>query len=70
MAAAARSRCNDCRLDIAEREFPAGTDIGPALEEAGRITDRPIFIDFLVDREANVWPMVPAGAGIDEMMNA
>jgi acetolactate synthase-1/2/3 large subunit len=45
-------------------------EIGPALEEAGRITDRPIFIDFLVEREANVWPMVPAGAANDEMMNA
>jgi acetolactate synthase I/II/III large subunit len=49
-------------------ERPEG--IGPALEEARRITDRPIFIDFLVEREANVWPMVPAGAGINEMMNA
>jgi acetolactate synthase-1/2/3 large subunit len=45
-------------------------EIGPALDEARRITDRPIFIDFLIEREANVWPMVPAGAGINEMMNA
>jgi acetolactate synthase-1/2/3 large subunit len=45
-------------------------DIAPALAEARRVTDRPIFIDFLVEREGNVWPMVPAGAGIDEMMNA
>ncbi|MGA2640788.1 MAG: biosynthetic-type acetolactate synthase large subunit [Spirochaetia bacterium] len=45
-------------------------EIEPALREAHRITDRPIFIDFRIDREANVWPMVPAGAGIHEMMNA
>ncbi len=45
-------------------------EIGPALEAAARVTDRPVFIDFIVEREANVWPMVPAGAGIDEMMNA
>jgi acetolactate synthase-1/2/3 large subunit len=45
-------------------------EIEPALREAQRITDRPIFIDFRIDREANVWPMVPAGAGIHEMMNA
>ena len=45
-------------------------EIEPALREARRITDRPIFIDFRIDREANVWPMVPAGAGIHEMMNA
>jgi acetolactate synthase-1/2/3 large subunit len=45
-------------------------EIAPALQEARRITDRPIFIDFRIEREANVWPMVPAGAGIHEMMNA
>jgi acetolactate synthase-1/2/3 large subunit len=45
-------------------------EIEPALQEARRITDRPIFIDFRIEREANVWPMVPAGAGIHEMMNA
>ena len=49
-------------------EKPA--EIGPALERARRTTDRPIFLDFRIDREANVWPMVPAGAGIHEMMNA
>jgi acetolactate synthase-1/2/3 large subunit len=45
-------------------------EIEVALQEARRVTDRPIFIDFQIDREANVWPMVPAGAGIHEMMNA
>jgi acetolactate synthase-1/2/3 large subunit len=45
-------------------------EIRTALEEARGITDRPIFLDFQIDREANVWPMVPAGAGINEMMNA
>jgi acetolactate synthase-1/2/3 large subunit len=44
--------------------------IDAVLEEARKIIDRPIFIDFRVEREANVWPMVPAGAGIHEMMNA
>jgi acetolactate synthase-1/2/3 large subunit len=44
--------------------------IEPALQEARRITDRPVFLDFQIEREANVWPMVPAGAGIHEMMNA
>ncbi len=49
-------------------EEPAG--VRPALKEAARTTDRPVFLDFRISREANVWPMVPAGAGIDEMMNA
>ena len=39
-----------------------------ALRRAAEITDRPIVIDFLVEREANVWPMVPPGAGIGEMI--
>ncbi len=45
-------------------------EIAPALARAREVTDRPVFLDFLVQREANVWPMVPAGAGIHEMMNA
>ena len=45
-------------------------EIEPALREARRITDRPVFLDFQIEREANVWPMVPTGAGIHEMMNA
>jgi acetolactate synthase I/II/III large subunit len=44
--------------------------IAPALEEARRTTHTPVFLDFQIEREANVWPMVPAGAGIHEMMNA
>jgi len=45
------------------------SEIGPALGEAERVTDRPVFLDFHICREANVWPMVPAGAGIDQMMS-
>ncbi|WP_211227872.1 biosynthetic-type acetolactate synthase large subunit [Spirochaeta cellobiosiphila] len=41
-------------------------EIIPALEKAKSITDRPIVIDFLIDKEANVWPMVPPGAGLDQ----
>ncbi len=43
-------------------------DVRPALERAKAITDRPVLIDFLIDREANVWPMVPSGAAINEML--
>ena len=40
-------------------------EIGPALEKA--IEDpRPALIDFRVEPEENVAPMVPAGAAIDE----
>jgi acetolactate synthase-1/2/3 large subunit len=43
-------------------------EIRSALEQASAVTDRPIVIDFIIAREANVWPMVPPGAGIDEML--
>jgi len=44
-------------------------EVGPALAQAANVTDRPVFLDFQISREANVWPMVPAGAGIDQMMS-
>ena len=46
---------------------PSG--VPAALRQAAAETDRPVFLDFLISREANVWPMVPAGAGIHQMMS-
>jgi acetolactate synthase-1/2/3 large subunit len=46
------------------------SEVEPALREAGRSKRRPVLIDFLIEREANVWPMVPPGAGISEMVFA
>ncbi|MBN1834842.1 MAG: acetolactate synthase large subunit, partial [Spirochaetales bacterium] len=43
-------------------------EIEPALRQAEACTDRPVFIDFLVDREFNVFPMVAPGCGISEMI--
>ena len=44
------------------------SEVIPALEEAAKSTRKPVFIDFLIEKEANVWPMVPPGAGINEMI--
>jgi acetolactate synthase-1/2/3 large subunit len=44
--------------------------IGPALAEAAAVRKRPVLIDFLIEPEANVYPMVPPGAGIAEMIFA
>lgn len=41
-------------------------EIAPAIEKALSITDRPILIDFMVSKEENVYPMVPAGKSIKE----
>ena len=34
------------------------------------INDRPVVIDFVVGKDAQVWPMVAAGASNDEIMAA
>ena len=47
-------------------EKPA--DVRPALDEAFRQKDRLVFLDFITDREENVYPMIPAGAGLNEMI--
>jgi len=42
------------------------TEVAPAIERALSITDRPIIIDFRVEREENVYPMVPRGKSVKE----
>ena len=43
-------------------------EVRPALEQAEKIEDGPVVIDFIVDEEENVFPMVPSGAGLDEVI--
>ncbi len=43
-------------------------DVAPALREALTATDRPVVIDFWVEREANVFPMVPPGESLYNML--
>ncbi|MDZ7261872.1 MAG: biosynthetic-type acetolactate synthase large subunit [candidate division KSB1 bacterium] len=43
-------------------------EVLPALKEAMKITDRPVVLDFIVAAEENVYPMVPAGAALYEMI--
>ncbi len=43
-------------------------DVRPALEEAFKQRDRLVFLDFITDKEENVYPMIPAGAGLNEMI--
>ena len=42
-------------------------DLEPAYREMLAV-DRPVLIDVRVDPEQNVYPMVPAGGAIDEMV--
>jgi len=43
-------------------------DVEGALVEAMKLKDRLVFLDFLTDREENVYPMIPAGGGQNEMI--
>jgi len=43
-------------------------DVEGALLEAMKVTDRPVIIDFWVEREANVYPMVPPGQSLLDML--
>ncbi len=43
-------------------------EVVPVLKESLKIKDKPVFLDFVVDWTSKVYPMVPAGAAIDEMI--
>jgi acetolactate synthase-1/2/3 large subunit len=43
-------------------------EVEPVIKAALKIKDRPVFMDFTVDWKEKVYPMVPAGASIDEMI--
>ena len=43
-------------------------DVEPALREALGMKDRLVFMDFITDQTENVFPMVPGGKGLSEMI--
>jgi acetolactate synthase-1/2/3 large subunit len=43
-------------------------EIRPAIERARSIRG-PVLIDFVIEPEANVWPMVPPGGANSEMLH-
>ncbi len=54
----ARSGCVSTKAD----------EIDAAFKKAMEVTDRPTLIDFQISPEENVFPMIPAGQSIEEMM--
>ena len=44
------------------------SEVEPALRRALQETERPVMIDFRVAREANVFPMVPPGESLQNML--
>ncbi|MFC5380460.1 acetolactate synthase large subunit [Aquipuribacter nitratireducens] len=45
-------------------------DVDATIEKALAIDDRPVVVDFVVHRDAMVWPMVPAGVSNDDIQVA
>jgi acetolactate synthase-1/2/3 large subunit len=43
-------------------------DVEEALKEAFKLKDRLVFMDFITDQTENVFPMVPGGKGLSEMI--
>ena len=45
-------------------------DVDAVIEQAMACNDRPVLIDFVVHKDAMVWPMVPAGVSNDDIQVA
>jgi acetolactate synthase I/II/III large subunit len=45
-------------------------DVDAVIDKAMSVDDRPVVVDFLVNRDAMVWPMVPAGTSNDDIQIA
>lgn len=43
-------------------------DVSKAIKKALSIKDKPVVLDFVVEEEENVFPMVPAGEAINRMI--
>ena len=41
--------------------------VDDVIEQAMKIDDRPVVVDFIVHKNAMVWPMVAAGTGNDDI---
>ena len=54
-------------LDVAGL-FDLVADVEPALREAFAAKNELVFLDFITDQKENVYPMVPGGKGITEMI--
>ena len=45
-------------------------EVQPAIDKANEIDDRPVVVEFRIDSEEKVFPMVPAGQSNDDIVLA
>ena len=43
-------------------------DVDGVMRDAFAMKDKLVFMNFITDRDENVWPMVKAGKGLTEML--
>jgi acetolactate synthase-1/2/3 large subunit len=43
-------------------------DVESVIRESLKVNDKPVVMDFIIKREENVMPMVPAGASLTDMI--
>jgi acetolactate synthase-1/2/3 large subunit len=48
----------------------SASDVDTTIEKAMQIDDRPVVVDFVVHKDAMVWPMVAAGTSNDDIKYA
>jgi acetolactate synthase-1/2/3 large subunit len=69
--------CMDCQPDFVKLADAFGgvgfridkpSEVTAVLQESLKITDRPVIMDFRCAREENVYPMVPGGKALNEML--
>ncbi|MCX5641968.1 MAG: thiamine pyrophosphate-dependent enzyme, partial [Candidatus Omnitrophica bacterium] len=51
------------------RRITRPEEVEPALKESLKETEVPFVMDFRIEQEENVFPMVPAGSSLDEMIS-
>jgi acetolactate synthase I/II/III large subunit len=56
--------------DCAGLRCEQAADVDRTIEQAMAINDRPVVVDFIVHRDAMVWPMVAAGTSNDDIKHA
>ncbi|WP_203662235.1 acetolactate synthase large subunit [Actinocatenispora rupis] len=48
----------------------SAADVDAVIKQANEINDRPVVVEFVVGKDAMVWPMVPPGVGNDDILFA
>ena len=55
---------------LTKEKIEKPNDVEGALKEAFKLKERLVFMDFITDQAENVFPMIPGGKGLTEMILA